>query len=389
MARMPSRVQLHRVLLATGLATGLLAACSGSGNSRKDPTCEEDATHCDLPHDPAEVSCTRRRDDAFNENRLSFNTTFLRWSCADVQGVTEDDRGQEYCEYFAVAKLPADGTLPAPEPVVLGRNLGKDSSFGTTTASVELSAKQITALEADETKVVGSCMFTSWNSDIPGPVPACDGTDPTACPKIAGLPVDETFRMSFKVNSMDAGQLLVDDCFTNPTAGNPKYPTDARHDDFMRGCLWNADINGTEFRKSDTTICSSMTRLSECGCTVSGNVALAELISPTNARGFQLGGWSGFVAGNETSTLPANCHYVHLGDNSQTLVACDLTAGDLLYGAADVKSYCQEKYADSIVVHVPVPADKISCDPSQSDSPYAATCSSTPWILEPASPSGS
>src|SRR5690242_3992005 len=27
----------------------------------------------------------------------------LRWDCADVRGVTNPDRGQEYCEYEAVA----------------------------------------------------------------------------------------------------------------------------------------------------------------------------------------------------------------------------------------------------------------------------------------------
>jgi hypothetical protein len=196
--------------------------------------------------------------------------------------------------------------------------------------------------------------------------------------------------MTFKVNSAEAGQLLVDDCFTNPTAGDPKVRTDVRNDDFMRGCLWNADVNQTEFRKSDTTICSSMTRLSECGCSVTGGVALRDLISPFELRGFRLGGWSGFVSGSEAaSTLPANCRYVHPGDNSQTLVACDLTADDLLSGAADVKSYCQEKYADSIVVHVPIPAAKIQCDPAGSTSPYASTCSATPWILTPAPASGS
>ncbi|MBA2538321.1 MAG: hypothetical protein H0V17_01695 [Deltaproteobacteria bacterium] len=361
------------------IAIVLIAGCS----STEPPPIEDCATtgKCDLPDDPAEVSCSKRRSDAYNENRTAFNDTFLRWSCADVQGVTADDRGQEYCEYFAIAQLPPDGQAPAPAPSVLGRNLGLDSSYGTTPGGVELTAGQITALEADETAVVGQCVFTTWNSDQPGPVAACDGKD--GCPQVMGVPVDEqTFRMTFEVNSTDAAQLLVKDCAVLPTPGDEENPRDLRHDDFMRGCLWNAELNETEFRKSDTTICTSMTRLAECGCSVTGD-PLAEQISPWEMRGFPLGGWSGFVSGSEAeSDLPASCRYVDLGENGQTLVSCDLSAGDLLLGAADVRSYCQDKYADNIVVHVPIPTG-VTCDPSKSESPYAGSCSETPWVLEP------
>jgi hypothetical protein len=373
----PSSIKRPLVMLLIGLG----AACTGGGPDDQD-TCADG--RCDIPDDPAEVSCTRRRSDAFNENRLAFNDSFLRWSCADVQGVTFDDRGQEYCEYFAIAQLPETATAS-----VLGKNLGPDSTYGATETAATLTATQIAALEADETQVVGQCVFSSWNSDIPGPVPACDGTG--SCPTVVGLPIDEdTFRMKFDVNSADAAQILVEDCLTYPTAGDAENPKDLRHDDFMRGCLWNADINQTEFRKSDSTICSSMTRLAECGCSVTTGEKLSELISPFEERGFRLGGWSGFVAGSEAqSDLPANCRYVDLGDGSQTLVTCDLTAGDLLYGAADVKQYCAEKYADNIVVHVPVPKTKVTCDPSTSTSPYADTCSATPWIVTPSVPAGS
>jgi hypothetical protein len=363
------------------LAILLIAGCASHD---KPPPVDDCATtgKCDLPDDPSEVSCSMRRADAYNENRTSFNEGFLRWSCADVSGVTLDDRGQEYCEYFAIAQLPADGTKPAPAPIVLGRNLGEDSSYGTSPAGVDLTAAQITALEANETAVVGQCVFTTWNSDQPGPVAACDG--PMGCPKVMGVAVDETnFRMVFSVNSTDAAQKLVEDCATLPTPGDEENPHDLRHDDFMRGCLWDAEINQTEFRKSDTTICSSMTRVAECGCTVTGKTPLSELVSPWDVRGFQLGGWQDFVAGSETETrLPANCRYIDTGENGQTLVSCDLTASDLITGAADVRSYCQDKYADVIVVHVPIPTG-VTCDPTTSESPYAGSCSATPWVLAP------
>jgi hypothetical protein len=370
---MPSTAKL-------AIAVLFAAGCTSEGP----PPIDDCATtgKCDLPDDPAEVSCSKRRADAYNENRTAFNDGFLRWSCADVQGVTLDDRGQEYCEYFAIAQLPADGTNPAPEPLVLGRNLGEDSTFGTTPGNVELTASQITALEADESAVVGQCVFTTWNSDQPGPVAACDS--PGGCPDVMGVVVDErNFRMTFSVNSTDAAQLLVEDCAVLPTPGDDKNPRDLRHDDFMRGCLWNADLNETEYRKSDTTICSAMTRVAECGCSVSGDVPLYELVSPWEVRGFQLGGWNGFVSGSEKdSQLPANCRYVDIGENGQTIVSCDLTASDLLYGAADVRAACVDKYADNIVVHVPIPGG-VTCDPSTSESPYAGSCSATPWVLTP------
>ncbi|MBX3159696.1 MAG: hypothetical protein KF773_27245 [Deltaproteobacteria bacterium] len=359
-----------RLSIAPALLLTMGAACTA-----KPPVVDCTDGKCDLPTDPAEVSCRKRRTDAFNPNRTSFNEPFLRWSCADVAGVTAEDRGQEYCEYFAVAKLPDAPALGAP--AVLGRNLGPDSSYGTTPVAMTLTPAQIDALEARPTDVVGQCVFTSWNSDV-----AADTCRGAACPKIVGLDVDETFRMTFDVNSADAADKLVEDCLVLPPAGDPDDPKDLRHDDFMRGCMWNAEINETEYRKSDTTVCAAMTRAAECGCSVTTGESLGKLISPIERRGFQLGTWTGFVSGNQAATrLPANCRYVLA--ESQTLVACDLTADDLLYGAADVKAYCAEKYADNIVVHVPVPTTKLACDPTSSASPYAGTCSATPWVLTP------
>src|SRR5688572_6858155 len=182
---------------------GVVVACTSADS----PDIDDCANgHCDLPDDPAEVSCSMRRSDAFNENRYAFDESFLRWSCADVAGVTAEDRGQEYCEYFAIAQLPETETAAT----VFGKNLGPDSTYGTTPEAVELTPPQIAALEADETAVVGQCVFTSWNSDIPGPVPACDAGE---CPSVLGVPVDEAnFRMTFDVNSADAAQILVEDC---------------------------------------------------------------------------------------------------------------------------------------------------------------------------------
>src|SRR6185503_5569643 len=83
------------------------------------------------------------------------------------------------------------------------------------------------------------------------------------------------------------------------------------------------------------------------------------------------------------------CRYIDTGDtdSTKTLVACDLTASDVLSSQQDPKQKCREKYGDNVVVHVPVPAGAIVCTPP-ADGQYAATCSSMPWVVGGA-PSGS
>jgi len=350
-----------RFLLAAALA-GCAAQEAGD-----DDTCTGEK--CDIPDGPDADLCALRRADAFNDNQLAFTEKFLRWSCNDVDGVTESDRGQEYCEYFAIAQLPPvnDGEEP-PAPAVVGRNLGADYSSGTTEPSIDLSFAQITALEDDPTAVVAECVFTSWNSDIPGPLPSCSESD---CPEVMGVRVEEeNFRMKFDVNSTEAAQLLVEDCSVADASG-----TD---DDFTRGCMLNADINDTAFRKSDTTVCAATIRLSECACTATGSTSLAKMVSPPDRRGFPLGTWS------NPRGLPAGCRFVEIGDDSQTVVTCDLTASDVLDYALDLKGRCQTKYADNVVVHVPMPpADAVACSPDSSASPYADSCPALPWLLKP------
>lgn len=363
--RHPARGSLPLALLA--LSLGLLAPGCASEASGGDDTCSGEK--CDIPDGEDADLCALRRADAFNDNQLAFTDKFLRWSCNDVDGVTASDRGQEYCEYFAVAQLPPanEGEEP-PAPAVVGRNLGADYSSGTTESSIDLTYAQITALEDEPSAVVAQCVFSSWNSDIPGPVPSCTET---SCPEVMGVRVEEeNFRMKFDVNSMEAAQLLVEDCSVANQTG-----TD---DDFTRGCMLNADVNDTAFRKSDTTVCAATIRLSECACTATGSDSLAEMISPPDRRGFPLGTWS------DPHALPAGCRFIELGDDSQTVVTCDLTASDVLDYALDLKGRCQTKYADNVVVHVPMPpASAIACAPDSSASPYADSCPALPWLLQP------
>jgi hypothetical protein len=374
--------------------TSLLGAvaCDASGPPA-DPTCLD--AKCDLPDDPVELACVRRRADAFNENQLAFTERFLRWSCADTEGVTGVDRGQEYCEYFAIVKLPpAAADDPSPAPSIHGRLVvippedlddpDPAPDYETTPEEVLLSPDQILELEQDPTAVIGQCVFTSWNEDIPAPAPTCEdegaiagGFGSSECPGVLGVPLDEeNFRMKFEVNSAEAAQVLVEDCYEHPEGGDPDDPHDFRHDDFLRGCFLNAEINETEFRKSDSVVCAAAVRLAECGCfPVERSHELPEILSPWDRRGFPLGTWSGAYE------LPAGCRYVEPGDGSRTIVACDLTAQEILTYPLDPKGYCREKYGPNVVVHVPIPGHAIACYPELSSSPYAAACDARPWVL--------
>jgi hypothetical protein len=127
-----------------------------------------------------------------------------------------------------------------------------------------------------------------------------------------------------------------------------------------------------------------MMRMSECGCGVKGAGSAEEAaaamvpVQPTASgvtlRGFPLGTWSG------AHQLPAGCAYAETGDDSQTIVTCNLTASDLIGSANDPKGRCREKYGDNVVVHVPIDPSAISCG-TPPDGPYAGTCDADPWAL--------
>jgi hypothetical protein len=86
--------------------------------------------------------------------------------------------------------------------------------------------------------------------------------------------------------------------------------------------------------------------------------------------------------------LPPGCVYLEGGDDSQTLVACSLSAADVLRGADDVKHVCREKYANDIVVHVEIPAASVDCVTSRGNPKYSANCSKNPWVVQADETSG-
>ena len=370
-----------------------LALLGAAGCSQDAATPEEDdgaqGGKTDTPDDAPEDACAKRRADALEGNQAVFTPDAVRWSCADVEGVNtnnQDDRGQEYCEPFAVVRLPEQAPFTVGQITKVEPDATGILRVETTPQNFALTDDQIAWLEDNEDEVVAQCVFTSWHQDVPGPVPACDTG---ACPEVLGLPVDEAvFRMKLPSNSNLAASALVADCLQIPTPGDESNPDDPRHSDFYRACLVVASTYGTQWRRSDPAVCAAAARLAECGCSLPDNADVATSLVPrqpveqpdgsqaVTLRGFPLGAWSGL------GRLPAGCKHVDLGDGSQTVVACDVTALDLIDHEADLKRHCIEAYGAEVVVYVPIPKEQISCDPASSASPYADSCGEMPWVVE-------
>ncbi len=361
--------------------------------------------------------CALRRADSLESSQRAFVKDAIRWAAADVEGVNtngSDDRGQEYTEYFAVViPPPATAGGEVGRYIALGQN---QPGGGTTGSALDLVDEQILALEDEPDAVVGQCVFTSWHNDIDEPMAICNGDD-SNCP---GLPFAEdatlgswiastdtglrmttdNFRMKVGFNSNVAASDLAERCMTDPLVADASDPSDPLNDNYTRGCMKAYELFQTEWRRSDSAVCVVGGRLTECGCGVdTDGDGVADITDPKEIslalvprqpvnneitlRGFPLGTWTG------ASELPAACHYVDTGDSSQTLVSCDLTGTDVLNGAADIKERCRAKYGNNVVVHVPIPSAAIVCTPP-TDSPYAASCGDTPWVVtvENSSPSG-
>ena len=369
-------------------------------------------------------------------------------SADDDNIVDGDAPGHEYTEYFAIVQTPPsdpDGALGAPQ--LLGKPTGRIVEFDdngdltrsesiSTPRALELDDRQVKWLCDNGDQVIGQCVFTSWHRDIPSEL-ACSASQ--NCPDVLGVSVDATveisrfngtsteqvqepvFRMVAGFNANAAAADLVQRCMRPGEPGDAGDAQDPHHDDFTRGCMLAAKTGangvGTHWRRSDSAICAASMRLAECGCGVDTNAdgvvdlsaeVMGRLLIPrqpdangnVSLRGFRLGTWAGI------DQLPEGCRYVDI-DGDQTLVTCDLTAADVLAKAGDVDddatlvacdptaadmnakasdamAVCRKKYGRNIVVHVPVPADVIVCDPPQ-EGHYAESCSDMPWVLEPIS----
>ena len=480
-----ARLSICRLaLVASALAA--LACGVEEGGSEGGAGGECVGAKCDVPEGNDE-QCLARQSEVLSSSQRGFTETDIRWACADVQGVTtegKDDRGQEYCEYFAVINPPTvdDDGAPVGELGVgtdLARNVNcSDASggvlrdqdacaaipgcewsasngaciapfvniegdlaiSGTTPPSVcregeegehcgyTLTEGQDIFLEDNPTEVVGSCVFTTWHSDVPGPLDACPGGECPEDASIHGLPMTQDYlQMKGSINSNRAAADLVAECFAlpelherNPDKGYIRdvewdRAEDPTREPFFRGCVGVNALFGTGWRRSDPSVCAVASRLRECGCTAEGlddviaqyqsdnptvqlaefgevpfaelppggqaAIVLGDIVLPpqpgpggvVNKRGFELATW------DDREGLPAGCRYAEGEDRLRSVVVCDITSTDLRGNLSDPKEFCRATYGNQVVVHVPLPSEALRCTPPETQE--GESCGEQPWNI--------
>ncbi len=384
--------------------------------------------------DNDEANCLDRQGEVVGSggeqaSMRGFVPDALRWAAADVgpstradhQGVNtvgNDERGQEYVEYYAVISPKLVSEELGAAPIALGQL----EAGGRSTTDNALPEDVARALEdaEDGSTTVGACVFHSWHADIKKALPACKKNKCLEAAPTAGtdsnfpfseyavpLKLDPTnFRMKVSFNSNRAAADLVEQCFrgTN-TNGDPIIPefkaNGNTEEPFFRGCMGAANLFGTEWRRSDPSVCTAANRLRECGCSIPGVTdglslgkaakAVGDAVVPPEGktgsyRGFLLGTWSDSDPKELSSTplkerlsAPAGCRYVNIGEDSKTVMACRLTVDDFLEDVDDPKETCREKYGMDVVVHVPIPGGALACSPDESDA--NASCGEMPWNI--------
>lgn len=411
----------HNLELAALLTVGILVApaCGTEDGDNSGGGDECVGAKCDTPSGPKDEQCADRQSEVLSSSNAAFTRDAIRWSCADVEGVNavgRDDRGQEYCEYFALFQPPPteEGSEERPEAVDLGRPLDRsgnvsnlticvdedgdgmdDDGRGSDECRVMINEDQLIYLEDNGTEVVGQCVFTSWHADVDIPVKNCQGADGgESCgdnARIYNFPFTiENFQMKISFNSNRAAADLVEQCF-DPRPNQDIVPADWKDaedplvEPFFRGCMEVQGLFGTGWRRSDPSVCAVANRLRECGCAAPGVTnakQLGDAIVPpqpnddgeVTLRGFPLGNWA------NPSELPGGCRYAEVGEDTQAIVLCDLTATDVFAALNDPKEVCRATYGNQVVVHVPIPADAITCNPDEATG-EGQGCGESPWII--------
>ena len=387
----------------------LIAACTAEEASSPDQNGGCDGGKCDTPSDSTEVACEKRQKEAINSSQRSFTPETIRWACADVEGVTasshlRDDRGQEYCEYFAVIDVPnEDGkrgldfgrlesrssTRVTPLALCTEEEV-EDGDISESACRAVLDEDQFDDFADRGGEVVGSCVFTSWHRDVFDPVPDCADGDCIDDKGAVDVQLDEDFMsMKGRFNANGAASKLVADCVRLQErfgSQDPDSLPDALKDPdpFIRGCSATAlGGAGIEWRRSDPAICAAVMRTVECGCSAPGidnatDFGFAVVPRPHDAdgdlqlRGFPLGTW------DDKEGLPPGCRYAETGEDTKTVVLCDLTGADVLAARKDPKEACRSIYANNVVVHIDLPVQALSCEPDAED---AESCGINPWNL--------
>lgn len=363
-----------RILGTVLVLAGLLApACSGDDDQAK--TGDEDnivPADAETLFDQAAVcDQTLKRHVSVRDKDLAEGT--VRWNCADVKGVEGEHRGQEYCEYHAVAN-------------------GKK-------------AQRVADIDTSEPLY---CYFTSVYFDVDGKSTPGKRDEELAAalskPENLGAKVDaDLVRMKNSVNSRNAATLLIEDCekiapdlneerqvacyMASLKGSGEELRRICRGQDLtdekrwekaqalgakvlaegeagfdeqrdIIGCLslHRAEHGGATYRNSDPMICARIFRArQECQCSWSA--------LPKELEGFFFTGWT-------ADAMPPGCQAAVVdGKPYPHLTLCRVPEAEVeelelnLDYAEDLQKFCNDRFGKDLVMKAPLRAveDPGSC----------------------------
>jgi hypothetical protein len=325
----------------------------------------------------------------------------LRWDCADVRGVTNPDRGQEYCEYQAVAngkeitqasQLQTGAKLSCLFTSVYSDVKDGDSKAATAkwrdTVATALATPENLGVTVDSKLAIMNLGFNSRG--------AADALIETCRDTAKSTPLDDKsadVRLAAAFQAVQAGgehaqeitnlaktasgcskdsggnitkckaDLSQEATFAKITALGVKVaqPGDANYErqrDIAACLRVDAEVspgqtNGVPWRNSDPNICGRVSRAtSECGT-----------VWPDGALDAVPGGFDGFLFTGWTGTLPAGCRFMKMdGKDYSNVVICDATeqqTNSLRFSqsfAHDVQAFCHDTFAQNIAMVAPLKA---------------------------------
>lgn len=361
---------MNRYLAASAafafLSTVIVAASGCSAPADEDLSSAEGAATPSSPSGNYALgeTCVRlfKRHEVVHDLDLELGT--IRWGCGDVPGVTDNDLGQEYCEYKAVQKgkivtKPSDITSDGGKVSCVFTAMFKDSTSGTAAKlqaalgdTANLGAPAATSnivqmtgtfnTRGAATQLLADC------SRNPGTTTLQMRQRTAACVLAvqAGGPNAAQLATLCKGNLNDAAvwSQITGLGVSVKNLGQEGY--EPQQD--IASCM--AVVNaGVPWRNSDPMICSRTERAAqECGCKF-GAV-------PAQLNNFVFTGWV-------DDHIPSTCRFAKVeGADHPGLVICDVPDAQLsdlalnpLYNR-NLMNFCKDAFGKDLVMKLPLRA---------------------------------
>lgn len=370
---------LGAVLFSLGALALLGPGCDGEG----EPIDDEQNVVPDGAQTPFDLAglCQENIQRHITVRTQELADGVVRWQCGDRPGVDgADDRGQEYCEYFAMSNgkrvdLLADADPGAPlscfftsvymdvapgmaRDEYLAAELAKPENMGVDVDPKLVRMKgQFNSRGAATTLVVDAMDVKTAQNDQRQAACFLASIDPAnkgnaEALKDACRGVKLTVRSAWE-KAQKLGAKV-------PSAGDANY--EMYKDTVACMSVGRLEHGGVDWRMSDPHIAQVVVRANdECGCTYSA--------LPDELEGFLQGSWS------SPDTLPAGCRRVQVdGQPYQHMTICDVSEAERsdletsLDYSENLQSYCNERFGKDIVLTAPLRAveNPGSCSKSSS-----------------------